>query len=56
LEIANNTPNEATWASRSQINGTITEIFFIGSSAGGYGVLSNTFQLIDILAKNIPTT
>lgn len=37
-------------------NGTITEIVFIGSSAGGYGVLSNTFQLIDILAKNIPTT
>ena len=37
-------------------NGTITEIVFMGSSAGGYGVLSNTFQLIDKLAKNIPTT
>ena len=37
-------------------NGTITELVFMGSSAGGYGVLSNTFQLTDILAKNIPTT
>ena len=37
-------------------NGTITEIVFMGSSGGGYGVMSNTFQLTDILAKNIPTT
>ena len=37
-------------------NGNITEIVFMGSSAGGYGVLSNTSQFADILAKNIPTT
>ena len=37
-------------------NGTISEIVLMGSSAGGYGVMSNTFQLTDILAKNIPTT
>ena len=36
--------------------GGITEIVFMGSSAGGFGVISNTLQLADILAKNIPTT
>ena len=36
--------------------GGITEIVFMGSSAGGFGVISNTLQLADILGKNIPTT
>jgi hypothetical protein len=36
--------------------GQITEIVFAGSSAGGYGVMSNTFQLINILAIDTPTT
>ena len=36
--------------------GGITEIVFMGSSAGGFGVLSNTLQLADILGKNRPTT
>lgn len=39
-----------------ETNGGITEIVFMGSSAGGFGVLSNTLQLADIVAKNIPTT
>ena len=36
--------------------GQVTEIVFTGSSAGGYGVMSNTFQLTNILAMNTPTT
>lgn len=37
-------------------NSGITEIVFTGSSAGGFGTLTNTLQLSEILGKDIPTT
>lgn len=37
-------------------NGGISEIVFAGSSAGGFGIMPNYFQLKDKLGENIPTT
>lgn len=37
-------------------NGGLSEVVLAGSSAGGFGVLPNYFQLKSILAANVPTT
>ena len=37
-------------------NGGLSEIVFAGSSAGGFGVMPNYFQLKTILASGVPTT
>lgn len=37
-------------------NGGLSEIVFAGSSAGGFGVMPNYFQLKTILADNVTTT
>lgn len=37
-------------------NGGLSEVVLAGSSAGGFGVMPNYFQLKSILATNVPTT
>lgn len=37
-------------------NGGLSEIVFAGSSAGGFGVMPNYFQLKTVLGENVPTT
>jgi len=37
-------------------NGGLSEIVLAGSSAGGFGVMPNYFQLKEVFAQNVPTT
>jgi hypothetical protein len=39
-----------------EANTDLSEVVLAGSSAGGFGVMPNYFQLKEILASNIPTT